>query len=118
MLIDCTDFNHLELVRQRLADEGIEFPSSVDLVREIEVFNPRIFNYFSFHGKQVFISCRSVGRKRLYQLYCCNFNPRVFFGVEPISYNRHFQKYLCFELDSFEFIQAKFKSFCIGLLNG
>lgn len=56
MIFDPSVSDHVKLIKSRLSDEGIEFASSSDLVSVVETFKPQIFNYFSVHGKVVYIA--------------------------------------------------------------
>lgn len=83
MTIDPNLFDHVKLVESRLADEGIEFASRKDLINISELVKPEIFNFFSVHGKTVFI------RKyfRSFSLICRHFNPASEFGLSCVFHS-------------------------------
>lgn len=116
-LVDFLEFDEARLIRSRLADDGITFPSLKDLIEKSERARPEFFNFFSFHGKVVFVKARFVGRRRFWQLFCRNFSPVELFGISVLSYSRHQDTWLCFEIEDFDFIMAKFNLFCRGLLD-
>lgn len=117
MIVDCTDINQITFVQQRLADEGLEFPTKKDLVVTTERFCPRVYNYFSLHGRQLYITLDTRYRRLTYQLVAQNCSPS-YFGLDPmqvVSYNRHLDKSVLFSLDDWTFIFAKFK-LCVKIL--
>lgn len=83
MIIDPTLFDHVELVKSRLADDGIEFASVKDLIGVSEFAKPEIFNFFSVHGRMVYIKRYF----RSFSLICRHFNPASEFGLSCISHS-------------------------------
>ena len=89
MVIDPVLVDHQTLLKARLADEGIDFPTSSDLVSCVETFKPQIFNYFSVHGKIVYIAKRYSS----FVLVCRHFNPAAMFGLTCISHSVHAEEF-------------------------
>lgn len=83
MIIDPTLFDHVKLVESRLADDGIQFASRKDLIDVSECAKPEFFNFFSVHGKTVFIKKWF----RSFALVCRHFNPAAEFGLNCISHS-------------------------------
>lgn len=83
MTVDPNLFDHVKLVESRLADEGIEFASRKDLIDVSECFKPELFNFFSVHGKTVFLK----KYYRSFSLVCRHFNPASEFGLTCISHS-------------------------------
>lgn len=110
MIIEPTLFDHVSLVASRLHDEGIDFPSRKDLVSVSEFSKPELFNFFSVHGKVVFIQKRA-GR---FCLFCRNFNPANF-GLSSVSYNRHKGEFVLRYYDDFSLAVRDFSLMVQGL---
>lgn len=110
MVVDPTLFDHVSLVASRLHDDGIEFPSSKDLVSVSELAKPEVFNFFSVHGKTVVIR----KRYRRFYLLCRHFNPASF-GLSSVSYNRHNDEYVFRYYDDFSLAVRDFTFMVQGL---
>lgn len=103
-------FDHVSLVAERLHDEGIEFPSRADLVSVSEFSKPEIFNFFSVHGKTVFIQKRGSR----FCLFCRNFNPANF-GLSSVFFNRHKFEFILRYYDEFSLAVRDFSLLVQGL---
>lgn len=101
MKVDPTLFDHVKLVESRLADEGIEFASRKDLIDVSEFSKPELFNFFSVHGKTVFIKKYF----RSFSLVCRHFNPAAEFGLNCISHS----------FASDEFTVRRYTDFCLAV---
>lgn len=85
MTIVDLETDNIQLIRQRLADDGINFPTLKDFLDNTETARPDLFNFFSFHGRFVFMRF-SRGN---YEVICRNFSVGAVLGVNPISENKH-----------------------------
>lgn len=92
------DFNDAELIRSRLADEGIEFPTVKEMYEIVEPIKPEVFNYFSIHGKIAYV--RKF--RSLYEVIVKNVDPRNFLDVDIIHFNRHNMAYTIQRTEIFE----------------
>lgn len=90
MLFNPEISDHAKLIKSRLSDEGIDFASSSDLVSVVETFKPQIFNYFSVHGKIVYIA----KHYSCFVLVCRRFNPASLFGLSCLSHNVHKEEFV------------------------
>lgn len=113
MLVDPTLVDHQRLVASRLADEGIEFPSLEDLTSTVEVFKPQLFNFFSIHGKTVYI-CKHYS---VFVLVCRNFNPAAQFGLSCVSHNVHRREFVVRKYTEFSLVMRDFCYVVSGLCN-
>ena len=111
MVFDPSVVDHQFLIKSRLADEGIDFASSSDLVSVVETFRPQIFNYFSVHGKVVYISKYYSS----FVLVCRRFNPASLFGLSCLLHNVHKEEFVVRKYSEFSLAVRDFTFIVEGL---
>lgn len=104
------EFTDVDLIRARLADDGIKFPTFVDFAKYSEMAKPEMFNFMSLHGRQVYY----VLSRNEYFLFSVHWKPQF---SESLRYSKHQDKYLLRRSTDFNFIHQCFESVCRLLLS-
>lgn len=112
-MLSPVEFDNISFIRSRLADDGISFPSVKDFVSMTEQARPEFFNFFSFHGRVVFVR---LSRSHKYQVVCRNFSVGAVLGVSPISVNRHSGDIVIQDTELYDLAFAWFKTSCKKVL--